>query len=272
MLEEEFCVDDHRYWPDQDRKRPPDEQLEKKWKDIDEKMETDLETFSKEASAQSGDFLDELRAENRERHDYREFLRKFSVFREELKADDDTFDYGFYTYGLSLYGNMPLIEPLETREVRKVEEFAVVVDTSMSCSGELVRRFLEETYNVLAENESFFQKVNVHIIQCDEKVHTDVKITSREELKEYMEHFQLYGEGGTDFRPAFEYVDSLIEKGEYVNLKGLIYFTDGYGIYPAKMPRYRTAFVFMEEDYRDADVPPWAVRLVVSGDSLAQSE
>lgn len=272
MLEEEFRVDDHRYWSDQDRKRPPDEQLEKKWKDIDEKMETDLETFSKEASAQSGDFLDELRAENRERHDYREFLRKFSVFREELKADDDTFDYGFYTYGLSLYGNMPLIEPLETREVRKVEEFAVVVDTSMSCSGELVRRFLEETYNVLAENESFFQKVNVHIIQCDEKVHTDVKITSREELKEYMEHFQLYGEGGTDFRPAFEYVDSLIERGEYVNLKGLIYFTDGYGIYPAKMPRYRTAFVFMEEDYRDADVPPWAVRLVVSGDSLAQSE
>ena len=167
---------------------------------------------------------------------------------------------------------MPLIEPLETREVRKVEEFAVVVDTSMSCSGELVRRFLEETYNVLAENESFFQKVNVHVIQYDEKVHTDVRITSREELKEYMEHFQLYGEGGTDFRPAFEYVDSLIEKGEYVNLKGLIYFTDGYGIYPAKMPRYRTAFVFMEEDYRDADVPPWAVRLVVSGDSLAQSE
>ena len=163
---------------------------------------------------------------------------------------------------------MPLIEPLETREVRKVEEFAVVVDTSMSCSGELVRRFLEETYNVLAENESFFQKVDIHIIQCDERVHEDVKVTSQEELKEYMGHFRLYGEGGTDFRPAFEYVDSLIEKGEYVNLKGLIYFTDGYGIYPNKMPSYRTAFVFLEEDYRDADVPPWAVRLVISGDSL----
>lgn len=268
MLEEEFYMDDHRYWDDKARKRPPDEQLEKKWKDIDEKMETDLETFSKEASGQSGDFLDELRIENRERHDYREFLRKFSVFREELKADEDTFDYGFYTYGLSLYGNMPLIEPLETREVRKVEEFAVVVDTSMSCSGELVRRFLEETYNVLAENESFFQKVDIHIIQCDERVHEDVKVTSQEELKEYMGHFRLYGEGGTDFRPAFEYVDSLIEKGEYVNLKGLIYFTDGYGIYPNKMPSYRTAFVFLEEDYRDADVPPWAVRLVISGDSL----
>ena len=267
MLEEEFYVDDHRYWEDKDQNRPPDDQLEKKWKDIDEKMETDLETFSKEASEQSGGFLDELRVENRERHDYREFLKKFSVFREDLKADEDTFDYGFYTYGLSLYGNMPLIEPQETREVRKIEEFAIVVDTSMSCSGALVRRFLEETYSVLSENESFFRKVNIHIIQCDEKVHQDVKITSQEELGKYMEHFQLYGEGGTDFRPAFEYVDSLIETGEYTNLKGLIYFTDGYGIYPNKMPPYRTAFVFLEEDYRDVDVPPWAVRLVISGDS-----
>ena len=270
MLEEEFYVDDHRYWEDKDQKCPPDEQLQKKWKDIDEKMETDLETFSKEASGQSGDFLDELRVENREGHDYREFLRKFSVFREELKADEDTFDYGFYTYGLSLYGNMPLIEPQETREVRKIQEFAIVVDTSMSCSGALVRRFLEETYNVLLENESYFKKVNIHIIQCDEKVRQDVKITSREELERYMEHFQLYGEGGTDFRPAFEYVDRLIESGEYTNLKGLIYFTDGYGIYPNKMPPYRTAFVFLEEDYRDVDVPPWAVRLVISSGSLKE--
>ena len=130
-------------------------------------------------------------------------MRKFSVFREELKADPDTFDYGFYSYGMSLYGNMPLIEPLETREEHRIEEFAVVIDTSMSCSGELIRKFLEETYSVLTENESFFQKVNIHIIQCDEKVHQDVKITSEEELEDYMEHFQLYGEGGTDFRPAF---------------------------------------------------------------------
>ena len=67
--------------------------------------------------------------------------------------DDDSFDYTFYTYGLSMYGNMPLIEPQETKEVKKIEEFVIVVDTSMSCSGELVRKFLEETYDVLSENE-----------------------------------------------------------------------------------------------------------------------
>lgn len=267
MLEEEFYTDDHRYWDSRDEKRPPDEQLEQKWKHIDEKMETDLETFSKEASEKSGDFLEELKVENREKHDYRSFLRKFSVFREELKADPDTFDYGFYSYGLSLYGNLPLIEPQETREERKIADFAIVIDTSMSCSGDLIRRFLEETFDVLMENDTYFCKVNIHIIQCDEKVHQDVKITSREELEEYMEHFRLYGEGGTDFRPAFEYVDHLIRSGEFTDLKGMLYFTDGYGIYPNKMPAYRTAFVFAEEDYRDADVPPWAIRLII-GDGL----
>ena len=262
-LEEEFRADDHRYWENKNPEQKQDPELRKKWQEINEKMETDLETFSKEASEQNGSFLGELRVENRERQDYREFLRKFSVLREEMGTDPDTFDYGFYSYGLSLYGNMPLIEPQETREVRKIADFAVVIDTSMSCSGDLVRRFLEETYSVLKQNDSYFRKVNVHIIQCDEKVHTDVKITSEKELRAYMEHFELYGEGGTDFRPVFAYVDELIRRGEFDDLKGLIYFTDGYGIYPSRMPAYKTAFVFAEEDYTDADVPAWAIRLIL---------
>ena len=76
--------------------------------------------------------------------------------------DDDSFDYNFYTYGLRLYGNMPLIEPLESKEVKKIEEFVIVIDTSMSCSGELVRKFLEETYGVLSESESFLQNKCAH--------------------------------------------------------------------------------------------------------------
>ncbi len=266
-LEQEFYVDDHQYWANHqpDKKPDTDSSFQKKWKDIDEQMETDLETFSKEASDQDGDLLGQMKIENREKHDYRSFLKKFSVLREEMGVDADSFDYIFYSYGLSLYGNMPLIEPQETREVKKVEEFAVVIDTSMSCSGELVRRFLEETYEVLSENESFFHKVNVHIIQCDEDVRSDVKISCEKELKEYMDNLTLYGEGGTDFRPAFEYVDALLQQGEFTDLRGLIYFTDGYGIYPRKVPDYQTAFVFLQEDYTDVDVPAWAIKLVVTG-------
>ncbi len=267
-LEQEFYVDDHRYWESQKQNQQPDPMLNQKWQDINEQMETDLETFSKEASQENGDFIGQIKIENRERHDYKSFLRKFSVFREEMGIDPDSFDYNFYSYGLSLYGNMPLIEPQETKEVKKIEEFAIVIDTSMSCSGELVQKFLEETYSVLKENESFFKKINVHIIQCDEQVHSDCKITSEEDLKEYMEHMELYGQGGTDFRPAFEYVEQLVREKEFHDLRGLIYFTDGYGIYPNRMPPFKTAFVFMQEDYTDVDVPVWAIKLILSEDEL----
>ena len=263
-LRQEFYVDDHRYWenksPDE---KPPNPDLNRKWQEINEEMETDLETFSKEALEKSGDLLGQVRVENRERYDYREFLRKFSVYREELGVDADTFDYTFYSYGLSLYGNMPLIEPQETKEVKKIEEFAVVIDTSMSCSGELVKKFLEVTYDVLGRSESFFKKVNVHIIQCDEEVQSDVKITCAEDLETYMENLTLYGEGGTDFRPAFSYVDQLIRDGEFEHLRGLLYFTDGYGIYPEKMPGYQTAFVFAEEEAEERQVPPWAMKIML---------
>ena len=271
-LEQEFRTDDHKYWESKKTDQKPNPMLSRKWGEINDGIETDLETFSQEAGERDGDFLEQIRTENRSRYDYKEFLRKFAVFHEELAVDDDSFDYNFYTYGLRLYGNMPLIEPLESKEVKKVEEFVIVIDTSMSCSGELVRKFLEETYGVLSESESFFTKINVHIIQCDERVHTDKKIASQEEMKDYMEHLELYGDGGTDFRPAFEWVDQLLEQKEFHNLKGLIYFTDGFGIYPQKMPPYKTAFVFMQDNYRDVDVPVWAMKLILDEDDLTETD
>ena len=102
------------------------------------------------------------------------------------------------------------------KEEKKIQEFVIVIDTSMSCSGELVKTFLEQTYEVLSETESFFRKVNIRILQCDEKGQSDVKVTSREELEQYMKHFQVIGNGGTDFRPAFSYVRELVEKKEYI--------------------------------------------------------
>ena len=226
-LQMEFRVDDHQYWPE-DPKQDLHQEVENKWKNISEKTETDMETFSSEESQQAGDLIGQVQVENRDRYDYREFLRKFSVLREEVSVDPDSFDYIFYSYGLSMYGNMPLIEPQEWKEVKKVEDFAIVIDTSMSCSGDLVKKF----------------------------------------LKEYMEHLELIGEGGTDFRPAFEYVNHLIEQGEFYHLKGLIYFTDGKGTYPKKKPPYQTAFIFMQEEYEDVDVPPWAVKLIVDAEDL----
>ena len=268
-LEREFRIDDHSFWPDPDRKPPAGTpSAQQKWDDISRKMQTDMETLSQDPGKQSEAVLQQVKVENRERYDYRRFLRKFAVLREEPHLDPDTFDPIFYSYGMRLYGNMPLIEPQETREIRKIEDFVIAIDTSMSCSGRLIRAFLEQTYSVLKDTESFFRKINIHIIQCDEAVQADQKITSEEELRSYMEHFELIGNGGTDFRPVFRYVDELIEKKAFRKLKGLIYFTDGRGTFPKRRPPYDTAFVFLRDDYTDADVPPWAMKLILEPDDL----
>ena len=263
----EFYADNHSYWTDENDRPRMASDRKNKWDGMRETMETEMETFSKKASDEAGELSRQVRIENREQYDYREFLRKFSVMRETVQIDTDAFDYIYYDYGLRTYGNMPLIEPLETKEVKKIEEFAVVIDTSMSCSEELVRRFLEQTYTVLSEAESF-TKMNIHVIQCDEKIQSDHIISSAEELADYMEHMEILGGGGTDFRPAFQYVDSLIQKKAFTGLKGLIYFTDGYGMFPVKMPSYDTVFVFMRDDYSDADVPSWAMKLILGPEEL----
>jgi predicted metal-dependent peptidase len=264
-----FSVDDHSLW---EQEKPPSqvEQNRKQWENLRERMEMDMETFSKEAAEGSKGLVEQLRIENHRRYDYREFLRRFSVRKEEMQVDMDTFDYVFYHYGLSLYGNMPLIEPQETKEVQKIEEFVIVIDTSMSCKDELVRRFLEETYNVLQESESFFREIHIRILQCDDRVQSDAEITGQEELKSYMEHLTIKGQGGTDFRPAFAYVEELLARKAFYRLRGLLYFTDGYGTFPAKMPPYETAFIFIKDNYRDVDVPPWAIKLILGPDELSE--
>lgn len=260
-LKQEFEVDEHRIWRERNRQNQKQNPKED-WDDVREKMQTELESFGEEKdTGASQSMLEEIKAENRERHNYREFLKKFAVLKEEQQIDADSFDYGFYSYGLSLYGNMPLIEPLETKEVKKVEEFIIAIDTSMSCSGELVKQFLEETWAILRETDSFFHKVNIHIIQCDEQVRKDDKITSKEELEGYMKHLEIEGKGGTDFVPVFTYVQELLRKKEFSNLRGLLYFTDGKGRFPKKMPPYQTAFVLIQKEFEEIEVPPWAIRI-----------
>ena len=78
-----------------------------------------------------------------------------------------------------------------------------------------------------------------------------------------MSDFEILGLGGTDFRPAFVYVNELLARGEIRHLRGLLYFTDGRGIYPVRKPVYDTAFIFMKNDYTDVDVPPWAMKVIL---------
>lgn len=242
--------------------------LEKDWNEISEKMQIEIEAFSKGKGDEKGSLTQNLKAVNREKYDYTQFLKKFSVMGEAMRVNEDEFDYIFYTYGLKLYDRMPLIEPLEYKEVKRIKEFVIAIDTSGSVSGELVQKFIQKTYNVLKNEESFFTKINLHIIQCDTDIQEDRKITSQEEFDEYLGTMKLHGFGGTDFRPVFAYVDKLIQSKEFTNLRGLIYFTDGYGDFPARKPPYETAFVFVDDEYNNPDVPPWAIKLVLQPEEI----
>ena len=266
-LEQEFRKDDHHFWYSSENKKGLLSR-QKQWEEMRRKMQTEMELFSKEAAGDSQGLMEHLQAENRKRYNYREFLRKFSVLKEEMQVDMDSFDPVYYNFGMETYGNMPLIEPLETKEMKKIEDFVIVVDTSMSCNGSLIRRFLEETYSVLAESESFFRKIQVHIIQCDDRIQEDVVIHNQKDMEIYLSDLTVKGFGGTDFRPAFTYVDHLLKMGAFTRLRGLLYFTDGYGTFPGKMPPYETAFIFMKDDYRDVDVPPWAIKLILDTETL----
>lgn len=241
---------------------------EARWTEISERMQMDMETFSKMQGDKAGGLMQNLREVNREKYDYTSFLKKFAVRGEVMRVNDDEFDYIFYTYGLKLYEKMPLIEPLEYKEVKRIREFVIAIDTSGSVSGEIVQAFVQKTYNVLKSTESFFSRINLHIIQCDATIQEDAKITNQEEFDNYLKNMKIHGLGGTDFRPVFSYVDWLRDQKEFQNLKGLIYFTDGFGTFPAQKPEYDTAFVFVDDGFNNFNVPTWAIKLVLQKEEM----
>ena len=239
------------------------DKIEEKWQKAAKSMKVDLETLSRASGKRLSGLLKELEISTHKEVDYKEFLRQFAVKNEDVRLSDDEFDYIFYTYGLELYEDMPLIEPLEYRTNNEIKDFCIVIDTSSSVTGTVVQEFINTTFDVLASENTFAQKVNIHIIQCDNAVQSDTKITSVSEIREWARSFKLRGFGGTDFRPAFKYINELYHAGEFNDLSGVIYFTDGWGIYPDRMPPYKTAFCFYDEDNRPELVPPWAIQLVL---------
>ena len=246
------------------------EDTEQMWKDIAERIEVDLDTSSDTWGEGAGDMQQHLREINREKYDYTELLRRFCVMGENVEINDDEFDYIFYTYGLKLYKNMPLVEPLEYKDVKKIREFVIALDTSESVSGDIVQKFVTKTWNILKQSENFFTRVNIHIIQCGARVEEDVRITTQDEFDEYIKDMVLKGFGGTDFRPVFTHVDTLIRQREFTNFKGLIYFTDGYGTFPTDPPGYDAAFVFLDQGYELPDVPVWAIKMILKEDEIRE--
>ena len=271
-LRRELKADEHGLWyggldPDAERQQDVDD-LEQMWQDVSRRMQTELETMRQEAA---GVLVQNLRSLNRAKHDYTAFLRRFGVRGEVVRLSDEEFDNNYYTYGLSLYGNVPLIEPLEYREQKRIRDFVIAIDTSGSVKGDVVQSFIQHTHDILSRQENFFTKVNMHIIQCDDQVREDVHITGREEFQAYIKTMQIKGLGQTDFRPVFAHVEELLRRKQLTDLRGLLYFTDGLGTFPEKKPPYDTAFIIHTDDYHEVQVPPWAMHMVLTEDEILDS-
>ncbi|NCA98660.1 MAG: metallopeptidase [Clostridia bacterium] len=243
-------------------------QARERWEAISSRIQVDLETLSRNWGGRSGTLTAAIERANQSRVNYRSFLMRFMVQDEAMRINDDEFDTVFYTYGLTLYRNLPLIEPLEYKDVPKIRDLVIAIDTSASCSGDVVQSFIRKTGAILSQDDAFFQTFNVYLIQCDAKVQSVVHLKRPDDFARYAASETLCGFGGTDFRPVFQLVDDMIGQRVFTQLKGLIYFTDGLGTYPEKKPAYETAFVFLSDEGNQVKVPPWAIKLILHEEDL----
>ncbi|MBR4875197.1 MAG: hypothetical protein IKU95_01750, partial [Clostridia bacterium] len=131
-LQRTFLVDDHGLWDMPERENDDrSEQQDDDWKDHSEKTRTAMETVLAGQAMGGEAVLEQIKVAVRDDVDYRAFLRRFAVPREVLAVDGDAFDYTYYTYGLRVFGNMPLVEYPETKEEKRIEDFVIAIDTSM---------------------------------------------------------------------------------------------------------------------------------------------
>lgn len=269
-LAREFTRDDHSFWErmnkDQDPPGEPPEstwrQREQDWDDRAKNTREQMAVTGNEASDEKGSLDWMLSLQTASRTDYRDFLRRFFTLKEELRIDPDSFDYAYYTYGMEMFGNIPLLEENEYRESAGVEQLVIAIDTSASTRPVLVKQFLEETASILSSRDTFLHQMELHIIECDDQVQRDTVLKRPQDLLRYAGELSVKGGMGTDFRPVFSYIREKQRRGELLGLRGLLYFTDGYGTYPTEPTAYDTAFVFCTgEAYDDRKVPDWALRL-----------
>lgn len=249
QVERTVCFDDHSLWVP----NPPGSVIET-WSRL---AGTGLDGAGGLRGSASPDIWETPGEMPEKAHDFHRFLQRYTVPGEEMELDTDSMDYLFYHLGMERYGNLPLIEPLEYREVWRLDTLAIAIDTSASCDKALVSRFLRETYEIFSARENFFRRMRVVFFQCDCCLQDWKIVDSPDSWFAYGENLTIRGRGGTDYTPVFRQLESMIRRGELEKPRALLYFTDGDGVYP-EPPDYETVFVLAGAHQRPELVPKWA--------------
>ncbi len=227
------------------------------WKTSLKLIKSQMENSYRDFWQNSKNTRDTLNYLYKERYDFSTWLRRFCHNVNLAREDEESIEYGIYDYGCRTFGDKLLIEYPESKTEQLIEDFVVILDTSGSCSGELVKKFINKVYSMLMESTRFSKNLHVHIIQCDTEVQEYVVLKSLREVESYLRTMTVLGLGGTDFRPAFDFVENRIKSGEIKKLDGILYFTDGWGTMPTHSLGVKTAFVYLYSDRDHPETPQW---------------
>lgn len=227
------------------------------WKSSLKLIKSQMENTYREFWQNSDSTKDTLNYLYKERYDFSTWLRKFCHFVNVPQEDEESLEYGIYDYGCRTFGDKLLIEYPESKPEYRIEDFVIILDTSGSCSGETLKKFINKVYSILTESKTFAKKMHVHLIQCDTEIQEYVVLKNSREVESYLRTMTVKGLGGTDFRPAFDFIETRIKSGEITKLDGILYFTDGYGTMPTHSLGVKTAFVYLYADRDHPETPQW---------------
>lgn len=162
----------------------------------------------------------------------------------EVCLEEDIIDPVLYSYGLEMYGDVPIIEPVDITEKIIINTAVIAIDTSGSCT-DLIDRFWAETRRLFSQVSGQWEIGSIILLECDTQITDEQVISDIALIGDLPETYQFSGFGGTDFRPVFERIEEYEKHGDRVDL--LVYFSDLMGDYPDAGPDYPVYFVADDE-------------------------
>lgn len=273
-------MDDHDLWavPPQSQTPTLPMPIPCNWGEILEQMHQDSQEAEmrtdrpggRDGGDTVGHMIQQIFAQRETAVSYQDILRELLTVTEQERVDVQSIDPVWYHLGVEMLDGAPMIEPLESGETRAVMDLVVAIDTSGSCEGDICRRFIQELGGLMRDVEQEGVRYRLLLLQCDTEIQQEVLVENQEDVERLGEVFEPRGFGGTDFSPVFEQVAHRQEDGTLGQVKGLIYFSDGWGNFPQVGPEYPTIFVLHDSDGRpNRRIPNWVRAVELNETELA---
>ena len=183
-------------------------ELEDKWREI---LSTSIHASKLRGDA-PGEFLEKLQQLQKSPLNMKDILQKY--------ADEFCMDEGSTKPDKRFLANHDIC--VAGMEDERIGSLVFINDTS----GSMPTRVHEVTCSVIQES--------VHTLNADRVIHMDVdcRVCKVREYAPYQSvDLTLHGRGGTDFRPAFKWIEE-----NQVDPRVIVYVTDGWGVFPDSPP------------------------------------